>query len=611
MRHNTPAARTQLACTIAYELGLVLAAALLLLALLHGATVWHTNVATVVDTNHVTVTHPNAASLTLGEVVPIYRFSNDWRSEIGTARIERVEGQTVLLVYDPASMRWPMGRQGLVTAQVGEFVQVGLGSGVGLRAGDHLNLFHDRKRVGSVVLTYVGEQTSTARIIDGKGLAAIGLLASEFTVATQAVFDNDPWLSAVEVASFSLALCIFGAVWIRTRRSPFLVLGEQVMPSLQRLQTPLVRWLLQLGAGMAWVWVSITFSVYLLDHLAGMVPRPVLSEPLSFLLWTPALLKRNLPSLYVVGALAYLAMMWHLRASPLTLWWQRLEFSGGIYKRVKPGAFRSALIWLLHGVIALAFAHTLLGFVQGNLSNALQIAWPHAGTVLSGLRDPGPAGLLLGTTGSVGATLAHMLTHRPHFDSIESIHLTVRYLLWTLTIFGCLIGYGHSILGFLWGKRIRNLDFTVTGWITNAVCYGPLLGVVFWQMLPPLVGRDPIFASGAIGYLAMSAETYLNVVYMLTIWNLGTMFGVMTDKGVRTSGFYAVVRHPSYTMEVLMFLALELRGLSGPAQWLAATMLLAIYWLRSEREDAFMHRSNPQYAAYRLATPYKFIPGIY
>ncbi len=539
MRHSTRAARTHLACAITYELGLVLAAALLLLALLHRATVWHTNVATVVDTNHVTVTHPNAASLTLGEVVPIYRFSNDWRSEIGTARIERVEGQTVLLVYDPASMRWPMGRQGLVTAQVGEFVQVGLGSGVGLRAGDHLNLFDDRKRVGRVVLTYVGEQTSTARMVDGKGLAAIGLLASEFTVATQAVFDNDPWLNAIEVASFALALGTYGAVWIRTRRSPFLLLGERVEPWLRRLQTPLVRSALQ------------------------------------------------------------------------SVWWQRLEFSGGIYKRVKPGAFRSALIWLLHGVIALAFAHTLLGFVQGNLKIALDTGWRSTAALLAGQLASNPSSQFFDVMTAIIGAVGHMLTHRPHFDSVEALHVTVRYLLWTLTIFGCLIGYGHSIFGFLWGKRIRNLDFTFTGWITNAVCYGPLLGVVFWQMLPPLVGPDPIFAAGAIGYLAMGAETFLNLLYMLTIWNLGTLFGVMTDKGVRSSGFYAVVRHPSYTMEVLMFLALELRGLSGPAQWFAATMLLAIYWLRSEREDAFMYRSNPQYAAYRLATPYKFVPGIY
>ncbi len=599
-------------CAVAYEIGLVLAAVLLLLALIHRPAVWHADVEKIVDATHVAVTYPHAVDLTVGQRVPIYRFSDDWRMEIGRASVESVDGQTVLLSFDPHAMRWPMGRQGLVTAQDGDLVELALGRRLGLQPGDRLNLFRDRKRVGRVILTEVGEQTSNGRLTGDGKLAATGLLASEFTVCTQAVFDQHPWLSAFELASLMMALCLYLAVLMGKRRSPLLLLGERVMPGLRGLLTPGVRELLQLAAGMAGVWLSVSFSVYLLDWLAHLVPQTLAQiEPIRLAMSTPARLKDKLAWLYLIGALSYLALMWQTRAWPLQLALRRLEFSGGIYRWMRAGLRRDAVIWLLHGVIAFAFAHTLLGFVQGNLSKALQIAWPHAGVLLSGMRDPDFAGRLLNATGSVGATVAHMLTHRPHFDSMESLHLTVRYLLWTLTIIGCLIGYGHSILGLLWGKRIRNLDFTVTGWISNAVCYGPLLGVVFWQMLPPLVGPDPIFASGAIGYLAMGAETYLNLVYMLTIWNLGTMFGVMTDKGVRSSGFYAVVRHPSYTMEVLMFLALESRGLSGVAQWFAAGMLLALYWLRSEREDAFMHRSNPQYAAYRRATPYKFIPGIY
>ncbi len=602
----------QRTCSVAYEIGLVLAALLLLLALLHRPAVWHADVERIVDARHIAVTYPNAAGLRADQTVPIYRFSGDWRMAIGQARVESVDGQTVLLSFDPGAMRWPMGRQGLVTAQHGDLVEIGLGRQLGLRPGDRLNLFRDRKRVGGVVLTELGEQTSKGRLTGDGKLAATGLLASEFTVSTQAVFDQHSWLSAFELASVMLLLCIYLAVLIGQRRSPLLILGEHMMPGLRRLLTPGVRRLLQLGAGMAWVWVSVTFAVYLLDWLAHLLPQTwALIEPIRLAISMPAMLKDKLVWLYGIGALSYLALMWQTRSSPLQLAWQRLEFSGGIYRWMQAGIRRDAVIWLLHGVIAFAFARTLLGFVQGNLSHALHIAWPHSGTLLTGMRDSDYAGRLLSATGSIGATIAHMLTHRPQFDSIESLHLTVRYLLWTLTIIGCLIGYGHSILGFLWGKRIRNLDFTLTGWISNAVCYGPLLGAVFWQMLPALVGPDPIFASGAIGYLAMGVETYLNLIYMLTIWNLGTMFGVMTDKGVRRSGFYAVVRHPSYTMEVLMFLALELRGLSGPAQWFAASMLVAIYWLRSEREDAFMRRSNPQYTAYQNTTPYKFIPGIY
>jgi len=89
------------------------------------------------------------------------------------------------------------------------------------------------------------------------------------------------------------------------------------------------------------------------------------------------------------------------------------------------------------------------------------------------------------------------------------------------------------------------------------------------------------------------------------------MFGVMTDKGVRESGFYSVVRHPSYTLEALMFLILELKGLSGLNQWLVASLFVFIYYLRSEREDNFMSNSNPAYLDYKAKTTFKFLPGLY
>jgi protein-S-isoprenylcysteine O-methyltransferase Ste14 len=80
---------------------------------------------------------------------------------------------------------------------------------------------------------------------------------------------------------------------------------------------------------------------------------------------------------------------------------------------------------------------------------------------------------------------------------------------------------------------------------------------------------------------------------------------------VRTSGYYAVVRHPSYTLESLMFVMLELKGLTTGAQWLPMGMYLFTYYLRSEREDHFMSVSNPQYPNYRQNVPFKFIPGVY
>ena len=612
MRRSATALNSTPVFRFAYELGLLFAVLLLLLVPIHRAGTWNANIERIVDATHVTVNYPNAARLRPGDQVPIYRFNPDWKAEIGRAVVEGVDGAVVLLAYAPASFRWPMGRQALVTDQDGGAVQVDLGAKLGLARGDRLNLFLERRRVGSIVLTEVREGSSTARVLDSAVPQLRGLVASEFTIPTQAVFDYNPVLSVVEVLLALIVLSAYLGAWLAWRRSPLALLGERIVPALARWRTPRVLIALNLVAGIAFVWLSVGFAVSLIDYLGALLTHALFphSEHGAWFAFS-GFLKRNLPALYAIAGVACASVLFRTRSSPVLLFWNRLKFSGGFLPRIEPGALRNCVIWALHMVIAYAFARTLLGFIQANLRAALDVAWPGSGITLSGAFHLNEPGLVLDLVRGILAAAGHMLTHAPQFASFESVHVTVRYLLWTLTVLGCLVGYCHSIFGYLWGKQIRNLDFTVTGWITNAVCYGPLLGVAFWQMVPPLSGQDPIFASGPILYLDLAAEFFLNAVYMLTIWNLGTMFGVMTDKGVRTSGFYSVVRHPSYTMEALMFFALELKGLSSGAQWFAAAMILVIYWLRSEREDVFMSGSNPEYLEYRKATPYKFVPGIY
>ncbi|MCX5657955.1 MAG: hypothetical protein NTZ48_07065 [Candidatus Omnitrophica bacterium] len=193
----------------------------------------------------------------------------------------------------------------------------------------------------------------------------------------------------------------------------------------------------------------------------------------------------------------------------------------------------------------------------------------------------------------------------------EKLFMFIRYLLWSVTIIGCILGYAHTIFSYLWNKKIRNLDFTIAGWFTNAICYGPLLGFIIWQMVPPLTGSSPIITEGPLHHMVLITELFLNLIYTLSIWNLGIMFGVMTDKGVRKNGFYGTIRHPSYTLESLMFVMIFLKGLSTFPQWCAVSMFIFTYYIRSEREDKFMSESNPDYREYKKAVPFKFIPGFY
>ncbi|MES2949359.1 MAG: methyltransferase [Pseudomonadota bacterium] len=236
---------------------------------------------------------------------------------------------------------------------------------------------------------------------------------------------------------------------------------------------------------------------------------------------------------------------------------------------------RNLVISLLYLVIVFAFGKSLHGFLDGNI-----------------------------------AVIKNLLRVSPEVRSLETYFSIARYSLWSLTIVGCVFGYGYSIFSPLWRRHIRNLDFTVTGWVTNALCY-PILGFLLVMYAPPLVGNEPTLTGGPWPVFVLGVELLLNVLYSVSIWNLGAKFGVMTDKGLVSRGFYGVVRHPGYTLEVGMFLCLCLHGFSSPVNWLAGLVFFVLpYYLRSEREDHFMTVSNPDFAGYKQSVPYKYVPGL-
>jgi protein-S-isoprenylcysteine O-methyltransferase Ste14 len=102
----------------------------------------------------------------------------------------------------------------------------------------------------------------------------------------------------------------------------------------------------------------------------------------------------------------------------------------------------------------------------------------------------------------------------------------------------------------------------------------------------------------------------LNLLYTFSIWNMGTMFGVMVDKGVRRSLMFSVVRHPCYTLEGVMLALLSLGQVSELRAFVPLVVNIFLYWLRSERDDDFMGASNPDYVGYRNEVRYKYLPGL-
>ena len=374
----------------------------------------------------------------------------------------------------------------------------------------------------------------------------------------------DPGL-AVSVGVILLALLGYAALYRKAKGSPFIFLGERV----RRIPLPKTSlwWLVQVAAGIPFSWFMTKMPLYLVVYILAYLSKHLLGQeqylyPLADLI---------LPYAWALVACTYYGYLAVIHRSPIADFWRSISYKGK--SAVKTVSFkRGFLLWALHLIIVYAFAWTLWGFLLADIQSASAIGFPA--------------------------------------PSREAWFEQMKLIVWALTVIGVLIGYGYSVVSILWGKYIRNLDFTVTGWLTNGFCY-PLFGVIIWHMIPSFTGLDPIITGGPLQSLMLSLGLLFNVLYMLSIFNLGILFDLMADKGVRTSGFYSVVRHPSYSLEVSMFFVTELVGLAAGVQSLAILMYFFLYWIRAEREDNFMAYSNPLYTPYTVATPYKFIPGIY
>lgn len=527
----------------------------------------------------------------IGRSLPVYRFNPGWAFPIGHAEVTAVEDGWVHLRWDPSTFMWPMGVQGAVTAQGDGTVDLNVGADAELAVDQELILYEGRDRRGAVRVASVAEHTSTARITEGEG-DLTGLTASPYIIPTHVAYLGSPALRYLEYAAFSGVL-----LWLFLRRiggaSDRLAASTRRAVAFVRGRPMALNLLLGLPASWFGAYTVVTILRVLWGAWTSRFgdPWPLVHETLD----------GAIPGVFAFLALQYYAVLWRTWRSPLLQFWEAVRYRVPEHRWMRwiPLVDRYRFNWLIHLVIVYFFADTLLLYLKQNIAVAGDIGW-HA------------LGLEFETWSQTLAALGRMVVTWPEPKTLELGFVMVRRLLYAACIIGCLIGYGHSVLSILFKRKaIRNVDFTIMGWVTAAICYSGLLGEVPEGLSPQWVGAEPAVTEGPLYVAIFTTEMVLNVLYTLSIYNLGTMFGLMVDKGVRTTGFYGVVRHPSYTLESIMFGAVTWIGWNHLGAVFTCLVFLVIYWIRSEREDVFMTESNADYRRYRADVPYKLLPGIY
>lgn len=78
---------------------------------------------------------------------------------------------------------------------------------------------------------------------------------------------------------------------------------------------------------------------------------------------------------------------------------------------------------------------------------------------------------------------------------------------------------------------------------------------------------------------------------------------------VAQRGLYRAVRHPVYGAVLLIALGVSLA--ESPLGLIPAALLAVVFDLKARLEEAWLEQRDADYAAYRAATPWRFVPGLY
>lgn len=122
-----------------------------------------------------------------------------------------------------------------------------------------------------------------------------------------------------------------------------------------------------------------------------------------------------------------------------------------------------------------------------------------------------------------------------------------------------------------------------------------------------VIGTKPVFpALESAAYVVMVVAAFLSAVGVV---NLGRSFGIVpANRGIKTKGFYAVVRHPLYSVYMLHDIGWNFNSFSAHNLCVFVLYCLLTYG-RAKCEERLL-KQDPVYQEYVLKTRYMFLPGI-
>jgi protein-S-isoprenylcysteine O-methyltransferase Ste14 len=177
------------------------------------------------------------------------------------------------------------------------------------------------------------------------------------------------------------------------------------------------------------------------------------------------------------------------------------------------------------------------------------------------------------------------------FDYLE------RDFLWFLDLFS---KFCNAIfLGLILYFTIHRLPSqkSAPGAIPRIVAIGGTFLMMFLVVLPPeQIGPIRQVASALLIIVGASLSSWC-------LFHLGRSFSIMaTARELKTSGTYAIVRHPLYGAEVLMMTGVML-GHGSPFAFALGALWLSLQIGRAQFEEGILRKTFPEYDDYAQRVP--------
>ncbi len=191
------------------------------------------------------------------------------------------------------------------------------------------------------------------------------------------------------------------------------------------------------------------------------------------------------------------------------------------------------------------------------------------------------------------------------FFTLTTVRLVLRaseFNLQTWVYFALLLRNGSLMILFLIRRPANASSVQIKEWLvaalgTAAPCFfirGTAYPVISWYLC-------------CIIYLIMALAGTLSVFAVLS---LGRSFGIVpANRGIKTRGLYAFVRHPIYACYLLFDMSFIMLNLSWHNLLILNISCLTVY-LRALYEEKFL-RQDASYQKYAQKTPYMFFPRIF